>query len=58
LYCLKAFIAQKECVKQLKDKENIKKIAKNVFKLSRALVELDDDDVSKEIIEICLIFFS
>ncbi len=45
---LKAFIQQKECVKQLKDnnKDSIKKIAGTYFSFPRSLVELEDDDVS------------
>ena len=41
---LKAFVDQKECIKQLKDKDAIKKIAGTNFSFPRVLVELEDDE--------------
>ena len=41
---LKAFVDQKECIKQLKDKDAIKKIAGTYFSFPRVLVELEDDE--------------
>ncbi len=46
---LKAFVDQKECVKQFIDKDSIK-IAGTYFSFPRAVVGLEDDDVSKELI--------
>jgi hypothetical protein len=43
---LKANANQKECIKQLKDKESIKKIAGTYFSFPRALIELKDEEVS------------
>ena len=41
---LKAFEDQKECIKQLKDKDAIKKMAGTYFSFPRVLVELKDDE--------------
>ena len=41
---LKAFVDQKECIKQLKDKDAIKKIAGTYLSFPRVLVELEDDE--------------
>jgi hypothetical protein len=48
---LKAFVDQKECIKQLKDKDTIKKIAGTYFSFPRVLVELEDHEARKNYID-------
>jgi hypothetical protein len=43
---LKAFINQIECLKQLKNADDIKRIEGATFSFPRALVYLDDDEVN------------
>lgn len=44
---LKAFLDQKECVMQLKNKESIKKIAGTHFSFPRNLIDIEDSEVHK-----------